>query len=107
MTKWLDIIKYFSAVKRVHVTFFEDIAMNPVGEVRTMIEFLGIRVENLGDRLQCIKSSMTGDFKRPTRKLDFDPFTGSMKENINLFVKKAREILEKKRLPRLPYYERA
>lgn len=106
LTKWLSVITYFSELERVHVVFFEDIVSNPIEEVRRICNFLGISIPNFDERLQCLISSLGGDFKRAKRKLGFDPFTSAMKRNVNLFVKKGREILEKRGLARLPHYER-
>lgn len=105
--QWLDLIKAFASLSEVRVIFFEDVAINPIGEVRAILPFLKVPVANLNERLKCLKSNINGNFKRSTRKLDFDPFTSSMKEKINLLIKRGREILEERGLPRLPYYERA
>lgn len=106
LTRWLSVITHFSKVKRVQVTFFEDIVSNPIAEVRRICKFLGIPIPNLDERLQCLMTSTGGDFKRRKKDIGFDPFTSTMKKHINLFVKKGREILLEKGLSRLPNYER-
>lgn len=96
-------------MKRVHVTYYESMKANPVEEVKAIIRFLRIPIpkSNLDDRLHCLTSDVKGSFKRKKRILGFDPFSKSLKQNGDLFIKSARDILEKGELPTLPDYERA
>ncbi|XP_075882109.1 sialate:O-sulfotransferase 2 [Nelusetta ayraudi] len=87
--------------KKIHVVYYEDLKRDPVTQLRGVIHFLGLEVSE--ERLLCLESQLEGKFKRPnTQKLDYDPFTPAMKEQINKLITTVDDALKKKNLTGLP-----
>lgn len=83
------------------MVFYEDLKRDPVAQLRGIIHFLGLEVSE--ERLLCLESQLEGKFKRPnTQKLDYDPFTPAMREQINKLITTVDDALKKKDLTGLP-----
>lgn len=83
------------------MVFYEDLKRDPIGQLRGIVHFLGLQVSE--ERLLCLESQLEGKFKRPnTQKLDYDPFTPAMKEQINQLISAVDEALRKKNMTGLP-----
>ena len=92
--------------KPFHVVFFEDLQLQPIEEIRKIVEFLPLqelKPDNLEDRLQCMSLQLTGRFKR-NRKRNFDPYDEDSKLEINTYIQQIRDILKQKDIE-LPRYE--
>lgn len=87
--------------KKIHMVFYEDLKRDPITQLRGIIHFLGLEVSE--ERLLCLESQLEGKFKRPnTQKLDYDPFTPAMKEQINKLITTVDDALKKKNMTGLP-----
>ncbi|XP_039267940.2 sialate:O-sulfotransferase 2-like [Styela clava] len=81
-------------MEKVVVVYFEDLVKNSIKEMRRIVEFLpeeivGSDEESFERRLMCMNLDLVGNFKRPPRKLNFDPFDAFIR---NKFDKKIREM---------------
>ena len=93
----------------LYVLYYEELLKDPIGEVKRLLEFpylAEIRPNDLEDRLLCLSAHMEGFFKRKPHHLGFDPFTSSMKAEVNRNIARARLLLGKRGF-RLPSYERS
>ncbi|XP_039254712.2 sialate:O-sulfotransferase 1-like isoform X1 [Styela clava] len=106
MPKWFKSIELYAQMEKVQVIYFEDIVKDPITEVRKIVNFLNYPINNIEERLICLESNLSGNFKRPKRTLSFDPYPQKSKDIVNYFIKTAREILAKRNLPTLPLYEK-
>ena len=89
--------------KDVHITHYEFLSKSPVEEIRKILIFLGLPVDE--DRLECIKESSDGLFKRKPSKhvpLDMNPYNAELKNIIYEAIDELNLVLEKKGKPRLP-----
>lgn len=65
----------------IHVTYYEHLKTDPVGEMEKILHYLKLPIDN--KRLQCVASNTDGLFKRKPSKnvpLDFNPFTRELKD---------------------------
>jgi len=91
------------------VFYFEDVVAYPIEAVRQMVEFLASPVlhpHNLEDRLSCLSQQINGENKRKRSKINYDPFTTTMKKKVNSVIKEVRSALRKTGVKTmLPTYE--
>ncbi|XP_077966625.1 sialate:O-sulfotransferase 2-like [Styela clava] len=110
LTLWLGIsnIVMEKFVDKVIVVYFEDLVKNPIKEIRRVVEFLpkevvGSDEESFERRLMCLNLDLAGKFKRPPRKLNFDPFDISLEKEISKHIKNLSELLLERHHPPLPH----
>ncbi|XP_002741011.2 sialate:O-sulfotransferase 2-like [Saccoglossus kowalevskii] len=88
---------------KVLVVHFEDLIQHMNRELRRMMEFLNVDINE--ERLLCAEMDSEGKFKRPTKKtkmLTFDPFTQEMREYVDIYIKTVAMALKLHNQPDLP-----
>lgn len=106
--KWKDVITLALTHKwreGLIVIYYENLLENPVREMRRIAEFLKLNStdhnQNFEKRLICMQLDVKGNFKRPSRKLGFNPFTEEVQMAITDSVKKVNRTLVRLHLPTL------
>lgn len=74
----LDWLRYEGPL---HVLFYEDLLDNLPEEMRRIIEFLDLDVDE--ESFDCMMLHKDGIYKRRKRILNFDPYTASLKNLVN------------------------
>ena len=97
---WTLVAKNYINSQRVHVVYYEDLQTNLYENLKMMVEFLSVPVNEA--RLLCVLSNPVGKFRRSKKPSTFDPFTEEMKEMINLNIKHVSMTLESRNYTGLP-----
>ena len=71
--------------RKLHVLFYEDLLDNLPEEMRRIIEFLDLDIDE--QSFECMLRQRDGIYKRRKRNLTFDPFTKTLRKRID-FCKK-------------------
>ena len=86
--------------------FYEDLRDDAVKQMRRVAEFLPSNLVEKGEaferRLICMNLDVTGKFKRPSRKLDFSPYSASQRKKFEIEIRIVNKLLSKYRQPGLP-----
>ena len=99
-------------LSNVLVVFYEDLREDALKEIRRVAEFLPSNLVEKGEaferRLICMNLDLTGKFKRPPRKLDFDPYNADHRNKFELEIRNVSELLRQYHQPDLPksYFQR-
>ena len=92
--RWLELILDWTEFGQdVFFIFYEDLAEDPIKEMRQLVSYLGLTVSER--RLSCISQHLEGSFQRSEQQLT-DPFTSSQHSMIRGVINKAREIIQEK-----------
>ncbi|KAK7068403.1 hypothetical protein SK128_024683 [Halocaridina rubra] len=89
--------------KNLHITYYENVKRDPVGEMEKILKYLNLRVDE--ERLACVGQHTDGLFKRKPSKnvpLDFNPFTQELKDLVYEAIDSVNEILKEKGKDGLP-----
>lgn len=87
---WLTMSK----PENMHVTYYEDLKTDPVEEMKKILHYLHLPVDN--SRLQCVGLNTDGLFKRKPSKnvpLDFNPFTRELKDIVYKAINEVNLVL--------------
>lgn len=88
---------------------YEEMVANPVKYAEKMARFVlreDVNEHELKERLLCVKYSSTGGFRRPKKKLGFDPYDDEMKTAINRNIDLLADHLEIEGFNKMPDYKR-
>ncbi|XP_077995802.1 sialate:O-sulfotransferase 2-like [Glandiceps talaboti] len=87
---------------KVLVIHYEDLMTDLNNQLRKMLTFLNIEINQ--ERLLCAELNSSGKFKRPNRKkgMSFDPFTQEMHEYVQIYVKTVAMALQLHKQAPLP-----
>ncbi|XP_061585126.1 sialate:O-sulfotransferase 2 [Cololabis saira] len=87
--------------KKVNVVHFEDLKRDLFSKLKGMVQFLDLNVSE--DRLLCVEGQKDGNFKRSgLRKLEYDPYTPEMRENIDKLIRTVDGALKKRNISGIP-----
>ena len=99
-SRWFELIKdWLRLGEDVYMIFYEDMVQDPVREMRKLMEYLGLTVDE--GRLSCISKHLTGTFHRTVHQLT-DPFSSDHHLIVDNLIKKATKIVKEKTGKNLP-----
>jgi hypothetical protein len=99
-SRWFELIKdWLRLGEDVYMIFYEDMVQDPVRELRKLMEYLGLTVDE--GRLSCISEHLAGTFHRPVHQLT-DPFSADHHIIIDNLIEKAGKIVKEKTGKNLP-----
>ena len=107
-SRWFELIDDWIIMgKDVYFIFYEDLAQDPVKEMRKLMAYLGLPVDE--GRLSCISQHLSGSFHRTVHQAT-DPFTPDHHMMIRTVIEKADKMVKEKTGENLPlenyeYYE--
>jgi len=100
-SRWFEVIEdWIHFGKSLHFIFYEDLSEDPVGEMRRLLNYLGLPVQE--ERLNCITSHLTGNFRRVKHQSTEDPFTEDHHMMIRTVIAKAKTLISENRGGSLP-----
>ena len=103
--RWLEVITdWIEQGKDVYFIFYEDLADAPTAEIRKLLNYLKLNIDE--DRLRCIELHSSGSFHRKRHQAE-DPFRLEDHNKIDAAIEKANNLLRdeiKRELP-LEKYE--
>ena len=90
--RWFELIDdWIKFGNELYFVFYEDLKENPVEEIRKLLQYLGLDVDE--SRLACLSNYLTGPFQRIGETMD-DPYAEEDHLLINNMVEKGEEILQ-------------
>ncbi|XP_039267205.2 sialate:O-sulfotransferase 2-like [Styela clava] len=94
-------------MEKVVVVYFEDLVNNTIEEIRRVVEFLpkdivGPDKESFERRFMCMDLDLIGKFRRPPRKLNFDPFDALVRNEFDKKIREMNDLLLEHNHPSLP-----
>lgn len=91
-SRWFEVIEdWITFGKEVYFIFYEDLQEDPVGEMRSLLDYLGLPVDE--ERLACISSHLAGSFHRTSHQ-EIDPFTQDHHLLLQTVIEKAVRLIE-------------
>ncbi|XP_042234343.1 uncharacterized protein LOC121874310 isoform X2 [Homarus americanus] len=90
---WLTLSK----PKDMHVTFYENLKIDPVEEMRKILRYLKLPDDE--DRLHCVGSNTDGLFKKASKNvpLDFNPFTSELNDVVYKAIHEVNSVQQEKK----------
>ena len=99
-SRWFELIEdWLRLGEDVYMIFYEDMVQDPVRELRKLMEYLGLTVDE--GCLSCISDHLAGTFHRPVHQLT-DPFSADHHIIIDNLIEKAGKIVKEKTGKNLP-----
>ena len=100
INRWYEIISdWLKYGTEVYFVFYENLKENPVAEIRTLFDHLGVELDE--NRLNCIEKHLTGSFER-TKHTEDNPFSSDHQELFRLVIDEASRRIEEKTGIKLP-----
>ncbi|XP_042213339.1 WSC domain-containing protein 1-like isoform X2 [Homarus americanus] len=90
------------SVGPLHVVHYEDLVADTDHHLRQLLYFLRVPMDE--DRLSCVRSHLTGNFKRVGNK-ELDPFTTREKIKMTLAIQRVNRLLLVLGYPEFPYID--
>ena len=89
--RWFEVIEdWIMFGKDVHFIFYENIQKNPIEEMRNLLNYFGLPVDE--DRLSCLGKDLTGKFHR-TKHQPAVPFKHDHHQLLRMMIEKADTII--------------
>lgn len=100
--RWFELINdWINFGKDIYIVFYEELKDNPVAEIRKLLLYLGLEVDE--DRLACLSKHLSGSFNR-TSKDTRDPFKEEHRLIVSSVVEKVDRILQNAFNRKMPNY---
>jgi len=99
-SRWFELLSdWLSMGKDVYLIFYEDLIQDPVKEMRHLLHYLGLEVDE--GRLSCISRHLAGSFHRAVHQKT-DPFSADHHLIIDTLIRKAAKMIWEKNGKKLP-----